>query len=205
MARMIVGSIASKRSISTLSHLCERIKQTENEVVQMFQLSTPKDEMHNLPMRGKLPRKDPAVRTLDERFIRILKIFKWGPDAEKALEVLKLRVDHRLVREVLKIDVELAENEIVQMFQLSTPKDEMHNLPMRGKLPRKDPAVRTLDERFIRILKIFKWGPDAEKALEVLKLRVDHRLVREVLKIDVEVNVKIQFFKWAGKRRNFEW
>nr|XP_023900163.1 pentatricopeptide repeat-containing protein At3g16010-like [Quercus suber]POE50991.1 pentatricopeptide repeat-containing protein [Quercus suber] len=124
MARMIVGSIASKRSISTLSHLCERIKQTENE--------------------------------------------------------------------------------IVQMFQLSTPKDEMHNLPMRGKLPRKDPAVRTLDERFIRILKIFKWGPDAEKALEVLKLRVDHRLVREVLKIDVEVNVKIQFFKWAGKRRNFE-
>nr|GFB72317.1 hypothetical protein [Tanacetum cinerariifolium] len=33
---------------------------------------------------------------LDERFIRILKIFNWGPDAEKALQVLKLRVDHRL-------------------------------------------------------------------------------------------------------------
>jgi pentatricopeptide repeat protein len=99
---------------------------------------------------------------------------------------------------------ELAENEIVQMFLLPSQKDEMQNFPIRGKLSRKDPSVRILDERFIRILKIFKWGPDAEKALEVLKLRVDHRLVREVLKIDVEVNVKIQFFKWAGKRRNFE-
>lgn len=90
------------------------------------------------------------------------------------------------------------------MFRLPSTKDEVQNFSMKGKLSRKDPSVRTLDERFIRILKIFKWGPDAEKALEVLKLKVDHRLVREVLKIDVEINVKIQFFKWAGKRRNFE-
>lgn len=40
---------------------------------------------------------------LDERFLKILKIFKWGPDAEKAIEVLLLKVDHRLVREVLSL------------------------------------------------------------------------------------------------------
>ncbi|KAA8540426.1 hypothetical protein F0562_024655 [Nyssa sinensis] len=89
------------------------------------------------------------------------------------------------------------------MFRLSSPKDET-NPPTNQALSRNKRSVRTLDERFIRILKIFKWGPDAEKALEVLMLKVDHRLVREVLKIDIEINVKIQFFKWAGKRRNFE-
>ncbi|RWR73388.1 pentatricopeptide repeat-containing protein [Cinnamomum micranthum f. kanehirae] len=35
-------------------------------------------------------------------------------------------------------------------------------------------------------------------------LKVDHRLVREIMKVDVEISVKIQFFKWAGKRKNFE-
>ncbi|KAK9102187.1 hypothetical protein Sjap_019441 [Stephania japonica] len=65
-------------------------------------------------------------------------------------------------------------------------------------------SIRELDERFLRILKIFKWGPDAEKALEVLQLKVDHRLVREVMSVDVEIGVKIQFFKWASKRRKFE-
>lgn len=102
--------------------------------------------------------------------------------------------------------IKQTEKEIVEMFKVPSSKDdEMQNLPTQNiKFSRRDPSVRTLDERFIRILKIFKWGPDAEKALEVLKLKVDHRLVREVLKIDVEINVKIQFFKWAGKRRNFE-
>ncbi|KAJ4897937.1 Pentatricopeptide repeat-containing protein [Raphanus sativus] len=96
------------------------------------------------------------------------------------------------------------ESEIVQMFSLPNPEEESENPREKWKLSRKDPSVRTLDERFIRILKIFKWGPDAEKALEVLKLRVDHRLVRSVLAIeDVDINVKTQFFKWAGKRRNF--
>jgi pentatricopeptide repeat protein len=91
------------------------------------------------------------------------------------------------------------------MFRLPDSQEENHNLPMEGRrVLRKDPNARKLDERFIRILKIFKWGPDAEKALEVLKLKLDIRLVREVLKIDVEVHVKIQFFKWAGKKRNFE-
>ncbi|KAK1289560.1 Pentatricopeptide repeat-containing protein [Acorus calamus] len=52
-------------------------------------------------------------------------------------------------------------------------------------------SLSKLDERFIRILKIFKWGPDAEKALEVLMLRVDHRLVRQVLNVDdIDVSVK---------------
>ncbi|PNX83292.1 hypothetical protein L195_g039332, partial [Trifolium pratense] len=97
------------------------------------------------------------------------------------------------------------ENEIVQMFHLPDSQEANHNLPLKGgRVLRKNPNARILDERFIRILKIFKWGPDAEKALEVLKLKLDIRLVREVLKIDVEPNVKIQFFKWAGKRRNFE-
>ncbi|WOK97214.1 hypothetical protein Cni_G05922 [Canna indica] len=63
---------------------------------------------------------------------------------------------------------------------------------------------RALDERFLRILKIFKWGSDAEKALEVLMLRVDHRLVREVLKTDVEISTKMQFFRWASKKKHFE-
>lgn len=100
--------------------------------------------------------------------------------------------------------IKQTESEIVRMFQLSTPNDEPSTFVARRKSMRKNNSVRILDERFIRILKIFKWGPDAEKALEVLKLKVDHRLVREVLNIDVEINVKIQFFKWAGKRRNFE-
>ena len=92
------------------------------------------------------------------------------------------------------------------MFRLPNSHEGNHlnNSMKGGHVLRRDPYSRTLDERFIRILKIFKWGPDAEKALEVLKLKVDPRLVREILKIDVEVSVKIQFFKWAGKRRNFE-
>ncbi|RXH88575.1 hypothetical protein DVH24_000174 [Malus domestica] len=67
---------------------------------------------------------------------------------------------------------------------------------MSRNMSRKDPSVRMLDASFIKILKIFNWGPDVEKALEVLKLRVDQRLVLTVLMID--------FFKWAGKRRNFQ-
>ncbi|KAK3028322.1 hypothetical protein RJ639_037784 [Escallonia herrerae] len=90
------------------------------------------------------------------------------------------------------------------MFRLSSPKEETEKFTPNRTASRRNSSARTLDERFIRILKIFKWGADAEKALEVLKLRVDHRLVLEVLRIDVEINVKIQFFKWAGKRRNFE-
>lgn len=90
------------------------------------------------------------------------------------------------------------------MFQVPSPRNEASSFPINRKMPRRDPSVRTLDERFIRILKIFKWGSDAEKAIEVLKLKVDHRLVRQVLQIDVEIRVKIQFFKWAGKRKNFE-
>ncbi|XP_010545716.1 PREDICTED: pentatricopeptide repeat-containing protein At3g16010 isoform X1 [Tarenaya hassleriana] len=95
------------------------------------------------------------------------------------------------------------ENEIVQMFHVPGSEDS-ERIPEKGVFSRRVRSVRTLDERFIRILKIFKWGPDAEKALEVLKLKVDHRLVCAVLEIDVEINVKIQFFKWAGKRRNFQ-
>lgn len=112
---MVLGSIASKRCISTLSCLCQRIKQTENEIVHMFQLSGPIDEMRNFPVSKKFARKDTSARKLDERFIRILKIFKWGPDAEKALEVLKMRVDHRLVHQVLNIDVEI--NVKIQFFK----------------------------------------------------------------------------------------
>ncbi|VFR02593.1 unnamed protein product [Cuscuta campestris] len=96
------------------------------------------------------------------------------------------------------------DSEIVKMFQLSTPKgDTIGSVSNRTSSRRNGPA-RALDERFIKILKIFKWGPDAEKALEVLQLKVDRQLVHEVLKIDVEVGSKIAFFKWAGKRRNFE-
>ncbi|OMO54124.1 hypothetical protein CCACVL1_28035 [Corchorus capsularis] len=100
--------------------------------------------------------------------------------------------------------IKQTENEIVGMFRLPSSNNELQDLGVNRKLHRKNSSARTLDERFIRILKIFKWGPDAEKALEVLKLKVDQRLVREVLMIDVEINVKIQFFKWAGKRRNFQ-
>ncbi|KAJ8501058.1 hypothetical protein OPV22_011610 [Ensete ventricosum] len=93
------------------------------------------------------------------------------------------------------------ENEIVQMFKLtSRGNDGTNSLAVRDRQRR----GRPLDERFLRILKIFKWGPDAEKALEVLMLRVDHRLVLEVLKTDVEISVKMQFFQWASKRKNFE-
>ncbi|KAH9615788.1 hypothetical protein KSS87_003283, partial [Heliosperma pusillum] len=95
--------------------------------------------------------------------------------------------------------IKQTENEIVKMFLVQTPGDDF---PMSSS--NRNGSTRTLDDRFIRILKIFKWGPDAEKALEVLKLKVDHRLVREVLKIEVDLNVKVQFFKWAGKRKNFE-
>lgn len=52
---------------------------------------------------ARMNRKNPSARDLDERFLKILKIFKWGPDAEKAIEVLLLKVDHRLVREVLSL------------------------------------------------------------------------------------------------------
>uniref|UniRef100_A0A0A0L8E8 Pentacotripeptide-repeat region of PRORP domain-containing protein n=1 Tax=Cucumis sativus TaxID=3659 RepID=A0A0A0L8E8_CUCSA len=91
-------SLASKRSISSLHPLSTRIKQTENEIVQMFRVSTPSPEASNFSFNRKVLRRDPSVRTLDERFIRILKIFKWGSDAEKAIEVLKLKVDHRAGR-----------------------------------------------------------------------------------------------------------
>ncbi|KAL2932457.1 hypothetical protein RDABS01_001124 [Bienertia sinuspersici] len=95
--------------------------------------------------------------------------------------------------------IKQTDSEIVKMFLVQNPVSDSQ-VPSRGRKS----SARALDERFIRILKIFKWGPDAEKALEVLKLKVDHRLVCEVLKIDVDINVKIQFFKWVGKRRNFE-
>lgn len=100
--------------------------------------------------------------------------------------------------------IKQTETEIVQMFRLSSPIEETQNFAINRTATQRNRSARTLDERFIRILKIFKWGSDAEKALEVLKLKVDHRLVREVLSIDVEINVKIQFFNWAGKRRKFE-
>ncbi|CAH9093054.1 unnamed protein product [Cuscuta epithymum] len=96
------------------------------------------------------------------------------------------------------------DSEIVKMFQLASTKANRTSYPLDQTSSLRNGASRTLDERFIRILKIFKWGPDAEKALEVLKLKVDHQLVHEVLKIDMEVGSKIAFFKWAGKRRNFE-
>jgi len=92
-----------------------------------------------------------------------------------------------------------AENEIVKMFLVHNPAPDSP-ISSSGKKN----CSRMLDERFIRILKIFKWGPDAEKALEVLKLKVDNRLVCEVLKIDVDIRVKVQFFNWAGKMRNFQ-
>ncbi|KAJ8539279.1 hypothetical protein K7X08_013531 [Anisodus acutangulus] len=97
--------------------------------------------------------------------------------------------------------IKQTESEIVKMFEISRPKAKTEGFQ---RPPLRRGSVRILDERFIRILKIFKWGPDAEKALEVLQLKVDNELVREVLKIDMEISVKIQFFKWAGKRRNFE-
>ncbi|RXH88582.1 hypothetical protein DVH24_000181 [Malus domestica] len=79
------------------------------------------------------------------------------------------------------------ESEIVKMFQLpGASTGEERNFPMSGNMSRKNPSVRMLDASFTKILKIFKWGLDAEKALEVLKLRVDHRLVLAVLMIDVE-------------------
>ncbi|PWZ16010.1 Pentatricopeptide repeat-containing protein [Zea mays] len=93
------------------------------------------------------------------------------------------------------------ESEIVRMFH---PPIRQSEEAIATIVPRYTYSMRVLDERFIRILKIFKWGPDAEKALEVLMLRVDHWLVREVMKTDVGVNVKMQFFRWATKRRNYE-
>ncbi|KAL9689849.1 hypothetical protein QQ045_010240 [Rhodiola kirilowii] len=90
------------------------------------------------------------------------------------------------------------------MFRLPGPRDEIQTFPRNQKVSRNSGSGRILDERFIRILKIFKWGPDAERAVEVLKLKVDHALVCKVLSVDVEVNAKVQFFKWAWKRRNFE-
>nr|CAB3446349.1 unnamed protein product [Digitaria exilis] len=97
--------------------------------------------------------------------------------------------------------IKQTESEIVRMFYPPVRQSE-EAIATVG--PRYTHSVRVLDERFIRILKIFKWGPDAEKALEVLMLRVDHWLVREVMKTDVGVNVKMQFFRWAAKRRNYE-
>ena len=88
------------------------------------------------------------------------------------------------------------------MFRPPVPRgEEAVATPIERRYTR---SVRVMDERFIRILKIFKWGPDAEKALEVLMMKVDHWLVREVMKTDVGVNVKMQFFRWAAKKRNYE-
>ncbi|XP_047310402.1 pentatricopeptide repeat-containing protein At3g16010 [Impatiens glandulifera] len=100
--------------------------------------------------------------------------------------------------------IKQTESEIVNMFRFASHKDNGDNDDALHNQLYKNGSVRMLDERFIRILKIFKWGPDAEKAIEVLKMKVDHRLVREILKIDIEINVKMQFFRWAGKRKNFE-
>lgn len=96
------------------------------------------------------------------------------------------------------------ENEIVQMFKLPALRDLNASLSANPRIFRNSSSARVLDERFLRILKIFKWGPDAEKAIEVLMLKVDRRLVCEVLKTDVEIGVKLQFFRWAGKRKKFE-
>jgi len=94
---------------------------------------------------------------------------------------------------------------IVEMFKNPSLKTRSGDPPSRlAKMNRKNPSARDLDERFLKILKIFKWGPDAEKAIEVLLLKVDHRLVREVLKLDVEIGVKLQFFKWAAKKKKFQ-
>ena len=62
--------------------------------------------------------------------------------------------------------LKLAENEIVQMFRLPNSREERLSFPMEGGWDsRNGHNARTLDERFIRILKIFKWGPDAEKSI----------------------------------------
>ena len=91
------------------------------------------------------------------------------------------------------------------MKMFSSPKASDHredswNIKPRPKIHRPSPG-RVLDERFLRILKIFRWGPDAEKALEVMMLRVDHRLVLEILAADVDISTKLNFFRWAGKRK----
>ncbi|RZC93453.1 hypothetical protein C5167_007265 [Papaver somniferum] len=99
--------------------------------------------------------------------------------------------------------IKQTDKEIVKMFE-NDHHDNTNLLKQQQPWRRRTDDIRELDERFMRILKIFKWGPDAEKALEVLLLRVDHRLVRGVMKLDVEVSVKLQFFRWAGKRKNFK-
>ncbi|CAA6672894.1 unnamed protein product [Spirodela intermedia] len=104
------------------------------------------------------------------------------------------------------------ENEIVKMFKLPSVSDgggdrwgdPVRQDPWRPPRSRRATSARALDERFLRILKIFRWGPDAEKALEVMLLRVDHRLVLEILTADVEISTKLHFFRWAGKRKNFQ-
>ncbi|GLJ55285.1 hypothetical protein SUGI_1186350 [Cryptomeria japonica] len=92
--------------------------------------------------------------------------------------------------------------DIVQMFRDPSLKTKPGEPNSMARIHRRSPSIRETDERFFKILRIFKWGPDAEKATEVLLLNIDHRLVREVLNLDVEIGVKLQFFKWAAKKKN---
>ncbi|XP_059063187.1 pentatricopeptide repeat-containing protein At3g16010 isoform X5 [Cryptomeria japonica] len=92
--------------------------------------------------------------------------------------------------------------DIVQMFRDPSLKTKPGEPNSMARFHRRSPSIRETDERFFKILRIFKWGPDAEKATEVLLLNIDHRLVREVLNLDVEIGVKLQFFKWAAKKKN---
>ncbi|KAG7552072.1 Pentatricopeptide repeat [Arabidopsis thaliana x Arabidopsis arenosa] len=89
----------------------------------------------------------------------------------------------------------LPETEIVELF-IQNPED--------WKISRKDRAVRMLDDPdLIRILNIPNWNSDTERALMWYEKRVDHQFVCSVLEIGVNINVKIEFFKWAAKVRHF--
>ncbi|CAL9231746.1 unnamed protein product, partial [Arabidopsis halleri] len=59
------------------------------------------------------------------------------------------------------------------------------------------------DPNLIRILNISNWNSDTERALMWYEQRVDHQFVCSVLEIGVNINVKIEFFKWAAKVRHF--
>ncbi|KMZ56293.1 putative Pentatricopeptide repeat-containing protein [Zostera marina] len=105
------------------------------------------------------------------------------------------------------------EYEIVRMFKLpdarSNFSDARHGRRDwigrdSSRISELDPSKRELDQRFIRILKIFKWGSDAEKAFDVMQLKLDHRLLRHVLATaDIDIGTKSQFFKWAAKKPTF--
>ncbi|KAL1203354.1 Pentatricopeptide repeat-containing protein [Cardamine amara subsp. amara] len=55
-----------------------------------------------------------------------------------------------------------------------------------------------LNPELVRVLKIPNWEYHTAEYLYELRLKVDHRLVRSVLEMDFELDIKIQFFKWTG-------